>query len=259
MESGKSWVSAEYLRKAALKLEAVKNFMDSRILQANCKRVLDIGCGPGIDTVRMALASAPDTFFYGIDHDPKMIEAANAWAFANGIEQQAIHQTAEATHIPFEAGFFDGIRSDRVFQHLTTSQQTTLVLQESLRVLRKGGIFVVGDADWASASLDYPHPAIERKLLSYFTEQLIPNAYAGRQLYRLFKENGLKDVEVKLIPVHFDRLVFTPFGEFLTKSAKAAGFMPEDQLNQWLQTLQEMDQEGIFFCSMNMVVVSGIA
>lgn len=257
MKKPKSFVSESYLRKTAEILNSVKAYTYDLIIGDDCGQILDVGCGPGVDTIALAENTNPSAKVFGIDQDSDMIRHAKTWAFSKGVDHKTNHQVADITDIPFENNFFDVVRSERLFQHLSASDQWDKAFKECLRVLKKNGLFIIADTDWASASLDFPNPSLERKMTSFFAEKLITNGYSGRQLFRYFRKHALSDIQVKLIPVHFKDLAYTPYGPFLVEKAKASGLFHDDQLKEWTEVLEDRNDAGQFYCSLNMVVVSG--
>jgi ubiquinone/menaquinone biosynthesis C-methylase UbiE len=94
-------------------------------------RVLDVGCGQGIDIYRYALAGAKAT---GIDLTPRHVELAQAHLAAMGLEAEIVEGDAES--LPFEDSRFDRVSSNGVLHH---TPDMPAALREILRVLRPGG------------------------------------------------------------------------------------------------------------------------
>jgi ubiquinone/menaquinone biosynthesis C-methylase UbiE len=82
-------------------------------------RVIDIGCGPGVDTIELAGRVGPQGHVIGIDADPRMVAAANAAATKAGLGERVQHFVASSLSLPFVKGRFDACRCDRVLQHLS--------------------------------------------------------------------------------------------------------------------------------------------
>ena len=81
-------------------------------------RVLDLGCGAGIDTIRLAHLVGRTGEVHGVDYDAAMVAKAKARAEADGVSAWVTHHHANATALPWSTSFFDASRSERVFQHL---------------------------------------------------------------------------------------------------------------------------------------------
>lgn len=94
-------------------------------------RVLDVGCGQGIDLVRYARAGAIAT---GIDLTPRHTEIAAAHLAATGLEGAVVQGDAE--QLPFDDASFDRLSSNGVLHHTPGIEAA---LREANRVLRPGG------------------------------------------------------------------------------------------------------------------------
>jgi ubiquinone/menaquinone biosynthesis C-methylase UbiE len=94
-------------------------------------RVLDVGCGQGIDVYRYALAGAQAT---GIDLTPRHVELARAHLAAMELEAEILEGDAE--ELPFEDAAFDRVSSNGVLHH---TPDMPAALREILRVLKPGG------------------------------------------------------------------------------------------------------------------------
>ena len=94
-------------------------------------RVLDVGCGQGIDVYRYALAGAAAT---GIDLTPRHVELARAHIAAMGVEAEILHGDAE--QLPFPDDSFDRVSSNGVLHH---TPDMPAALREIRRVLAPGG------------------------------------------------------------------------------------------------------------------------
>jgi ubiquinone/menaquinone biosynthesis C-methylase UbiE len=193
----------------------------------------------------------------GVDADAAMIAEAERRAEQAGCRAWCHHQQADATALPLETAAFDACRSERLFQHLYTP---ALALAEMARVTKPGGWVVVGDADWGTLSIDTPEVEIERRLVRVATEREHNNGYAGRQLYRLFKQQQLTDLTVQSRPVQitsYALLRYLTSMDSVERDAVAAGLITQEELHRWQQSLEQTEAEGTFFAHANGVWVVG--
>jgi ubiquinone/menaquinone biosynthesis C-methylase UbiE len=257
MTNQKGRVDADYLRRAAKLLEGVKQRSYEFMAIKPGHRVLDVGCGPGLDTARLAKLVGENGSAVGIDHDEAMIAEADRYANESGVAARVIHKRADACKLPFGENEFDSCRSERLFQHLLNPKQA---LDEMIRVTKNGGWVIVLDTDWGSASLDTSEVDIERRLARFRAEHLLNNGYAGRQLYRIFKRANLAEIEVEAFTI-----VLTDFevGRHITlmddthKKALASGIISEDELERWTASIESARKEGVIFGSGCIVLVAG--
>ncbi len=104
--------------------------------------ILDLGCGRGAETILAARMAGSGGRAVGLDLTPAMIEAARGNAMESGV-QNAEFFAGEIENLPFENGTFDAVISNCVINH---AKDKTKVYLEIMRVLKKGGRFIVSDA-----------------------------------------------------------------------------------------------------------------
>lgn len=95
------------------------------------KRVLDVGCGQGIDLAQFARAGARAI---GIDLTPRHVALARAHLAALALPAEAA--IADAERLPFADGSFDWVSSNGVLHHTPAIADA---LSDIRRVLRPGG------------------------------------------------------------------------------------------------------------------------
>jgi ubiquinone/menaquinone biosynthesis C-methylase UbiE len=184
-------VPAGYLRQAALTpaIRAIKQRAYALLGLLPGGSVLDIGCGPGISTPDLARIVGPFGEVCGIDHDPAMVQQADAAARLAGVAAWTRHLQGDAAELPFAPARFDAVFSDRLLQHLPPEKAAACVA-EAARVTRPGGAVVIVDSDWGSFSVDSIEPGMERCLQSLHRARF-HNPFSGRTLGRLMTQAGL--------------------------------------------------------------------
>jgi ubiquinone/menaquinone biosynthesis C-methylase UbiE len=103
------------------------------------ERVLDIGCGTGYFSRRIAGAVGPDGAVVGIDPSEPMLAYATRHSPAN-----CTFRPAGAQDLPVEDASFDVIVSSLAFHHIPTEHRGNAV-REMFRVLRPGGRLLIAD------------------------------------------------------------------------------------------------------------------
>ncbi len=105
-------------------------------------RVLEIGCGPGLLSIRLAQAHGFDVT--GIDLDPAMIELARANAVRSRIDvgRTPSFVVGDAAALPFGDETFDGVVSTFSMHHWSDRARG---LDEIARVLAPGGRALIWD------------------------------------------------------------------------------------------------------------------
>jgi ubiquinone/menaquinone biosynthesis C-methylase UbiE len=221
------------------------------------QKVLDVGCGPGTDTIPLARQVSPSGQIIGVDFDAKMIAEAEQRAQKAGVSAWVIHKSADANELPFESDHFDACRAERLFEHLLNPAKA---LSEMVRVTKSGGWIVVLDSDWGSLSIDTSEIETERRYVRFFTENMANNGYSGRQLYRLFKQQGIVDVSIQMCGVPFTDYAFTRqmlIMDRTEREALAQGVIAVQELEQLHDFWEQANADGDFFASVSMILVSG--
>jgi len=222
----------------------------------NGHKVLDIGCGPGIDTIPLAQFVGPTGQVIGIDIDKKMLDLANEKAKEAAVNDWVIHKHFDVESIPYNANYFDSCHCDRLLQHMLYPVRA---ISEMIRVTKQNGWIVLSDTDHSTLTIDTPDIDIEWKLRRFHTE-LFKNGYIGRQLYRLFKRQNLEDIVIETIPLFSTDYTWTRYIALLDKTEKeaiAADIITDEELKRWHNNLERSDKEGVFFCSVIMVLIAG--
>lgn len=118
----------------------------SQLLDADARRVLDLGCGTGSLTIDLR-KRAPAAWIVGLDADHRILDLARRKAARANASVEFVHGSAMS--LPFCDGRFDRVVSSLLFHHLLP-QSKQRALGEVYRVLRPGGFVHI--ADWGKPS-----------------------------------------------------------------------------------------------------------
>lgn len=105
------------------------------------ERVIDVGCGAGIDSLIAARMVGPAGDVLGVDMTPAMLDKARRGAAAAGLANARFHQGL-AESLPVPDGWADVVISNGV---LNLFPDKFTALQEMARALKPGGRLQVGD------------------------------------------------------------------------------------------------------------------
>jgi ubiquinone/menaquinone biosynthesis C-methylase UbiE len=129
-------IAALTTREKTFKREMVK-----QIAVQPAQRVLDLGCGTATLTVALK-ESCPAAEVFGLDGDAKILEIARRKTDKTGVEIK--FKTGLSYKMPYEDAYFDSVVSSLFFHHLTPADKRK-TLDEVFRVLKPGGVLLVGD------------------------------------------------------------------------------------------------------------------
>ena len=251
------YVDPRYLQTAGEMLKHVKELSYKRMQIHPGHQALDVGCGPGLDTISLAHLVGPTGTVVGVDLDETMIVKADKHAAQAGVSTWVKHKLSDAVSLPFNSDYFDSCRSARLFQHLANPGQ---VIAESIRVIKPAGWMVALDSDWGTLSIDTIEVAIERKLTRFIAEKSFHNGFSGRRLYRLFKQQNLLNVTIELFPNYTTNYSLARYMLNLDdneKKAVKAGVITNKEIKNWHRSLEEAEKEDVFFGSFTLMLVAG--
>ncbi|MBQ9157265.1 MAG: methyltransferase domain-containing protein [Eubacterium sp.] len=110
--------------------------------------ILEVGCGSGPLTIRAAL-TWPECKAVGIDYWGAVWnyskELCEKNARSEGVGDRCSFQRGDANHLDFPDETFDAVISNYVYHNITNAPDKQVLLKESLRVLKKGGVFALHD------------------------------------------------------------------------------------------------------------------
>ncbi len=105
------------------------------------ERVVDVGCGAGIDSLIAAKKVGPEGRVIGVDMTPSMLEKARQAANETGLENVEFRE-GYAEALPVDDGWADVVISNGV---LNLMPDKAAALEEMARVLKPNGRLQIGD------------------------------------------------------------------------------------------------------------------
>ena len=157
------------------------------------RRVLEVGCGTGSQTLSLA-ANSPQAQITSVDVSEPSVRAAKERVEAAGYRNVTFHR-ADLFDLPFENGSFDDLFVCFVLEHLSDPVEA---LKKMRPVLRSGGTVTVFEGDHGSW---YCHPQTAAATLAVqclidVQAHLGGDSLIGRRLYPLLVEAGFDEVHV---------------------------------------------------------------
>ncbi len=136
---------------------------------------LDVGCGSGALTIACAKRN-PNAKITGIDRWGIEYSSFSKQLCENNSKAEGVNNTTfmqgDATHLDFEDGTFDAVTSNYVYHNINMNKQDLLL--ETLRVLKKGGIFAIHDIMSKGRYGDMQEFVKKLKAMGYEEVKLIP-------------------------------------------------------------------------------------
>lgn len=241
-------VNSDYLNMAGKQLQNYKVMSYELMHIKPGHHVLDVGCGPAIDTIPLSQFVGNKGQVIGIDNDPEMIAIAKQKTTAAELNHIVIHETHDATRLPYADNTFDSCRIERVLQHLVDPEKA---IAELIRVTKPGGHIVIADTDWGSMAYCSSIPHIEAKIHNAYRHKFALNPLMGRQLYQMMHKANL--VNVKTHPLIFLSHDYHMMNYMMLLESKLkivgleGGYFNQEEYDQFIVDLKKLDAEGNFF------------
>jgi 2-polyprenyl-3-methyl-5-hydroxy-6-metoxy-1,4-benzoquinol methylase len=216
------------------------------------QRILDAGAGTG-EVARLLATRLCDTgAIVALDASAAAIAAAQERDEGTCVQ----YTQGDVTALDFPDGHFDGVRCERVLQHLA---QPDVAIAELVRVTRTGGRVCLVDTDWESVALDgVPRAlvaAVRARLLASVVDQHLD---MGRTLRGRMLRAGLHDVTAVPVALYFPdpeaAASVMPMLNPLVPAESSA--IPIDMRDEWFGSLREAGERGDFLATLTIWVAA---
>lgn len=231
-----------YLKFVAKLYSDVKKHSLSLLNLKDNSVILDLGCGSGLDTVKLS-ANNKKSQIFGIDHDIEMLNVAKKTPMSN-----VNYLLSQADALPFEDNYIDAILCDRVLQHLPNVDN---VIYQINRVLKTNGMVVIVETDWMSMSFNTPFIETERKILDYKSSIDIKNGLSNRLMLKYF--SNYRIANFKNFPLSLNSLTDADYLFGLFRVLDNSN-LTENERNVFLDYIRNCDLKKCFSLTWNAVV-----
>jgi SAM-dependent methyltransferase len=205
-------------------------------------RVLDVGCGFGLETLRLARLVAPDGAVSGIDLSTDFIAEARRRATAAGLDVDLV--PGDAQQLPFPDGAFDVTRAERVLIYLDHPRRA---LAELARVTRPGGRIAVIEPDFDTNTVNVSDVGLVRAVLAHEADTSVTNPRLVRDLRGELAGLGLTDIEIDSRMVVFSADLAAQYFTGIGEAAATAGVIDVDAGHRWASTIAGLHRDGRLF------------
>ena len=192
-------------------------------------RLLDAGCGVGLEAARLAVAH-PAAHVTGLDRNGELLRIAQA---ATPQPANVTWLQADLTELDLPDAAFDVIRTERVLMY-QPENVFDLVLDELVRLLRRHGRLVLFELDYGATILPpgrAGEDAVQR--VGAALDASLPQPRAGRRIPRLLSNRGMTDVTA----TPFAFTVSEPIWRWIVRGTAIAhaGGRLDDTVAAWLE------------------------
>lgn len=206
--------------------------------------VLDVGCGFGLESLRLARLVSPGGKVVGIDKSADFIKEAEARAAQARLDIK--FEAGDAETLPFADAVFDAARAERVLVYLRDPKRA---LQEMRRVTRPGGIVTAIEPDFGTNAVNLPDRALVRRVLDHECDANIPHGLLVRDLRGLMLDVGLRDVAIDTRIVIFTPDLAAAYFTETGRTAQSAGIIDEGEFERWASGIEDLRRRDGLFAS----------
>ena len=128
-------------------IQRVRRVARKALAPRSGQRLLDVGCGVGEVARELATLVAPDGEVVAVDLSAATVAVAAERHDTSNVR----YAVGDIAALDFPDADFDGVRTERVLQHVTDPDAS---VAELARVVRPGGRVCLVDTDWESLALD---------------------------------------------------------------------------------------------------------
>ena len=239
-----AYVAALEAFDALSQLQELKALARAQTLTAPGRTVLDVGCGFGLETLRLARAVQPGGQVSGIDLSSEFIAEAQRRAAAAGLAIQ--FGPGDAQSLPYAEASFDIVRAERVMIYLSDPAQA---LAEMRRVAKPGGRIAIIEPDFGTNVINVADRALTRAVLDHECDANVPQGWLVRDLQGMLADAGFKQVEIATRIVLFTPELAAGYFTQTGRSALQAGVIDAAGLEHWTNAIADLHARGRLFAA----------
>ena len=149
--------------------------------------VLEVGCGFGLETLRLAHLALPGGLVAGCDLSPDFLAEARRRAGAAGVN--IAFEQAHVEALPYPDQSFDIVWSERLLIYVPDLRQAA---SEMRRVLRAGGRLASIEPDISTSTLNLKDRALVRRVMGHEADTDVVHGWLPGQLRGTLTDVGSK-------------------------------------------------------------------
>ncbi len=216
-------------------------------------RMLDLGCGTGPVTRRLATLVGDGGSVLGVDVSAAMLRVARDAEIMPTLR----YELGDTAALPYPDASFDGAAAARLLLHLPDPLPT---LTEARRLVRPGGRLGLLEWDLGTLIVDLDDRALLRKVLSWRADSLDGDNWMARQLPRLLLRSGwsVQSIVPRVTIARDATAQLVGSLRYAGDMAAKHGAIDGGELAAWHAAIDERLAEGTFFASSTDFVIVAI-
>jgi SAM-dependent methyltransferase len=206
--------------------------------------VLDVGCGFGLETLRLAALVGAAGRVAGIDKSADFIADAGRRAAAAGLSID--FRTGDAAALPWPDASFDCVRAERLLIYLKDPAEA---LREMRRVLRPGGGLALIEPDFSTTTVNLPDRVAVRRALAHEADTAVVQSWLPGPLAGMLADLGFAGVTRASRVLVFPQGLGASYFRSVGAHAAAAGALDAAELATWDAGIAGLAAKGRLFGS----------
>lgn len=206
--------------------------------------LLDVGCGFGLETVRLARIVGQRGHIAGIDKSADFIAEAKQRATAANLTID--YRAGDAQALPYADASFDAVRAERLLIYL---KDWEIAVAEMKRVAKPGASLAFIEPEFGTTTINLPDRDVVRRAIAHEADTAVVESWLPGQLFHSLNDLGLRDVTVATRVVIFPQDLAAIYFADVGRSAAKDGAISETELSAWLSGIVDLHDRGHLFAS----------
>jgi SAM-dependent methyltransferase len=207
-------------------------------------RVLEVGCGFGLETLRLARLVAPGGFVAGCDLSSDFLAEARRRASAAMLD--ITFEQARVEALPYPDQSFEIVWSERLLIYVPDVARAAA---EMRRVLRAGGRVACIEPDISTSTLNVADRSLVRRVMGHEADTNVAHGWLPDQLGGILKDVGFRDVRLATRVVLFSLELAAGYFTQCGRSAAANDVISDSELQDWTSAIETLASEHKLFAS----------
>ena|SRR3990167_8027446 len=250
-DSSEAYINALITFDAIEQMQVLKKIAIQKMQLQAGMRVLDAGCGIGLETSKLGKQVAPHGKVVGVDLSAIFLKKAAE--LAKNENQQIEFQQADISSLPFPSDYFDAARAERVLLYVNSPLN---VIKELIRVTKPGGCICLIEPDWETNTINIEDRPLVRKILHYDCDNNIKSAWIGRTLPELLNKAHVEHYDLETRVITIPSSLGSQFYIGMAQSAYEAGIITAGEFEAWQQAVMQLVSKSQLFCTISYFLYS---
>jgi SAM-dependent methyltransferase len=206
--------------------------------------VLEVGCGFGLETLRLARLAAPGGLVTGCDLSSDFLAEARRRASAARVD--IVFEQARVEAMPYPNQSFGIVWSERLLIYVPDVARAA---SEMRRVLRAGGRVACIEPDISTSTLNLAERSLVRRVMGHEADTNVAHGWLPGQLGGILKDVGFRDIRLATRVVVFSPELAASYFAQCGRSAAAGGVISDSELQDWTSGIETLLNEDRLFAS----------